>query len=262
VSEASIHLYSLRLALLAVLPVCFLRSVADLFSGTFGVLVGFILLCITVPAPTTWFFLHNAKAKEKLPFLHDDLAQAESKTTEIDAKLEKAEETLSVIRPKWKTAYKQYEQLERIESLKASYWKARSEYDGLQRAAQGEQWRLLHTDWRSLRGVDFENFLEQVFQPLGYTVQTTKATGDQGIDLILTPPGRRIGIQAKGWIGSVGNSAVQQAFTGRVIYGCDSCAVITNSDFTAAAREAAGKVGCTLICGGQIPDLISGKVQL
>jgi len=177
-------------------------------------------------------------------------------------KLAKAEETLSVIRPKWKAAYKQYEQLERIESLKTSYWKARGEYEGLQRAAQGEQWRLLHTDWRSLRGVDFENFLQQVFQALGYTVQTTKASGDQGIDLILTLRGRRIGIQAKGWSGSVGNKAVQEAFFGSAFYNCDACAVITNSDFTATAREAVGKVGCTLICGGQIPDLISGKVQL
>jgi restriction system protein len=97
---------------------------------------------------------------------------------------------------------------------------------------------------------------------LGDKVDMTKASGDQGIDLILTAPGRRSGIQAKGYTDNVGNSSVQEAYAGRVFSSCDSCAVVTNSDFTPAARGLAARVGCALINGTQIPTLIEGGVRL
>jgi hypothetical protein len=227
-----------------------------------GILVGFILLCITVPTPVIWSYLCKEKVEERLAARRRELALAEDRLNEIDLELEKAEGKLSSIGSKWDSEYALYRQLAHLDSLKREYWKARHEYDEIQKAAASEQWRLLHTDWRSLRGIDFEDFLQRVFEALGYGVQTTRKTGDQGIDLILTAPGRRIGIQAKGYSDNVGNSSVQEAFTGKAFYGCDACAVITNSDFTAAAREVASRVGCTLINGSQIPDLIAGNTRL
>src|SRR6185503_1151977 len=106
---------------------------------------------------------------------------------------------------------------------------------------------LLATDWRSLRSIPFEDFLARVFRSLGYHVQKTKVSGDQGVDLIATRNGHLLAIQAKGYDGSVGNDSVQQAHAGKAFYGCDACAVVTNSRFTKSAVELAKCVGCLLI---------------
>jgi HJR/Mrr/RecB family endonuclease len=122
---------------------------------------------------------------------------------------------------------------------------------------------LRTTNWEILQGVPFEQFLASIFVEWGYEVETTKVTGDQGVDLIITKRGLRVAVQAKGYPGStVGNSAIQEADTGMRFYRCHRSAVITNSTFTAAARKLAEGVGCTLIDHGMIPLLIEGKVNL
>jgi HJR/Mrr/RecB family endonuclease len=105
--------------------------------------------------------------------------------------------------------------------------------------------------------------LEDLFRFWGFWVETTKTSGDQGVDLIIIKGGRRGAIQAKGYPGStVGNKAVQEAHTGKTHYACDYAVVITNSTFTRNARELAGSVDCILIEGAQIPELIEGRIQL
>src|SRR5690606_15590833 len=74
--------------------------------------------------------------------------------------------------------------------------------------------QLLQRNWRAMRGVEWEAYLCEVFQAHGAIVETTKTTGDQGVDLIVIDGGRRCAVQAKGYDGSVGNSAVQQAVAG------------------------------------------------
>jgi HJR/Mrr/RecB family endonuclease len=120
--------------------------------------------------------------------------------------------------------------------------------------------RLLFRGWRDLRGVMFEDFLQEVLVANGYTVERTPKTGDRGIDLIALKGNVRIAVQAKGYAGNVGNDAIQQAYTGMAIYRCQRCVVITNSDFTRQAREDAAHVGCQLIDGAAIPDLIRGDL--
>ena len=123
--------------------------------------------------------------------------------------------------------------------------------------------QLLHCRWPEMTGVDFENFLALVFQELGYGVRTTRVTGDQGVDLIVSRNGRNVAIQAKGYPRStVGNKAVQEAHTGMLFNDCQAAVVITNSEFTAAARELGAEVGCLLIAGHQMRDLIEGRITV
>lgn len=122
--------------------------------------------------------------------------------------------------------------------------------------------QLLSENWKSYRGVEFESFLEMVFDELGYVVQTTKVTGDQGADLIVTYRNKRIAIQVKGYADSVSNSAVQEAHTGMAYYRCDAAAVITNSRFTRSAIDVAQRVRCQLVDEDLLRKLILGQVDL
>lgn len=149
-----------------------------------------------------------------------------------------------------------------LEKAKESLNEARHRYQDLLRQLQSRRNKLLSTEWRLLRGIPFEEFLKEVFEELGYQVTTTKTSGDQGVDLILEKDGKCIAIQAKGYAESVGNSSVQQAHAGMVYYGCNGCAVVTNSSFTSAATDLASKIGCSLIDGSQIPSLIVGQIRL
>ena len=96
-------------------------------------------------------------------------------------------------------------------------------------------------------GYEFEDFLTLLFTTLGYDVQTTKRSGDQGADLFAEKFGRKIVIQAKNYSDNVGNSAVQQVLAAKTFYGCDDSMVVTNSYFTPSAVELAKSGGVSLI---------------
>lgn len=59
--------------------------------------------------------------------------------------------------------------------------------------------RLFEMNWRAVRSVEFEQYLRQVFLTLGYCVETTKVTVDQGVDLNVANGPLRIAIQVKGY---------------------------------------------------------------
>jgi restriction system protein len=86
----------------------------------------------------------------------------------------------------------------------------------------------------------------------GYEVSGTPVTGDQGADLIIKKSGRTIAVQAKGYKGAVGNTAVQEIAGALRFYGADEGWVVTNSAFTASARELAHANGIQLIDGAEL----------
>ena len=87
-------------------------------------------------------------------------------------------------------------------------------------------------------------------------------SGDQGVDLIVESNGKRIAVQAKGYLHAVSNKAVQEAYTGMVHHRCCACVVITNSRFTSSARELAASTNCMLIGEDEFPDFVMGKLDL
>lgn len=90
-----------------------------------------------------------------------------------------------------------------------------------------------------MSGLEFEQFVAELFEKKGYKAEITKASGDQGIDVIAEKGGKRIGIQAKCYSGTVGNSAIQEAVAGKQFYNCDKVMVVTNNYFTSSAIELA-----------------------
>lgn len=151
-------------------------------------------------------------------------------------------------------------ELRRLKQLEHDCAEAKAELEKLAKKFNDRRQKLIHCDWRSFRGEQFEEFVAEVFEELGYRVRFTKASGDQGVDLIAVSREGRIAIQCKGYSGSVGNSSVQQVFAGMVHYGCDECVVVTNSSFTSGARELARSVGCRLVDARDIVPLIRGEL--
>ena len=99
-------------------------------------------------------------------------------------------------------------------------------------------------------GQGYEKFCAGWLRKHGYhDVSLTKATGDQGIDILAFRHGKQYGFQCKYYERPVGNEAVQQAYAGGTFYDCDICAVMTNSTFTRSARSLAEETDVILMDG-------------
>ena len=108
-----------------------------------------------------------------------------------------------------------------------------------------------------LSGTAFEGFLAGLFRAQGYAAELTAMTGDYGADLILSKDGRRIAVQTKRYVGSVGVQAVQEALSGRAYYQCDTAWVVTTGAFTLNARALAEKSGVRLIGRSELGNLMA-----
>ena len=97
-------------------------------------------------------------------------------------------------------------------------------------------------------GYQFERACAKILRSKGYYgVTVTKASGDQGVDIIAHKGGHKYAVQCKYYSSPVGNSAVQQVYAGAAYYGCDSCIVMTNNTFTPQAEKLANRTGVVLM---------------
>lgn len=99
--------------------------------------------------------------------------------------------------------------------------------------------KTLIEDLDKMSGVEFEGFLKKFFERRGFSVKTTKISNDQGCDLILEKLGERTSVQAKRYMGTIGNDAIQQVVASIKFYKCDRALVITTSKYTKAAEKLA-----------------------
>lgn len=88
-------------------------------------------------------------------------------------------------------------------------------------------------------GLEFEEFLYELFTQMGYTAIKTKASNDQGADLLIEKFREKTVVQAKRYESNVGNRAVQEVVSARAHYRSDDAMVVTNSYFTKQAKDLA-----------------------
>ena len=101
---------------------------------------------------------------------------------------------------------------------------------------------------RFFTGQSFERFLKMLFENMGYCVEETPATTDQGADLILSDDsGQKIAVQAKRYNQDVGNAAVQEILGGIAYWGCHSGIVVSASGFTRAAKDLVSKATAVIL---------------
>lgn len=178
-----------------------------------------------------------------------------------DAQLAEAIGPLTI---RFHEAARNYDQQAALESAqRQQLLAAETELHRLTAAIDSRLHWLRTCTWEQMTAANFENFVAETFLHLGYIVERTGKSGDQGVDLIVSRDARRVAVQAKGYLNqSVGNGAVQQAHAGMGFYNCHAAAVVTNATFTSSARVLAERVGCRLIDGSQLRDLIEGALKL
>ena len=91
----------------------------------------------------------------------------------------------------------------------------------------------------TLSGLKFEEYFAKILIKLGYNAQITKASGDDGGDIIATKENIKYVFQCKNYSNAVGNKAVQEVNTAKDIYKCNKAIVITNNYFTKQAQNEA-----------------------
>lgn len=98
-----------------------------------------------------------------------------------------------------------------------------------------------------MEGHDFEYWCADLLRKLGYSgVEVTRGSGDQGIDILAEKDGIRYAIQCKCYSHPLGNTPVQEAFSGKSLYKCHLGVVMTNQTFTAGGKECAEATGVLL----------------
>mgnify|MGYP001767548578 CR=1 FL=1 len=103
-----------------------------------------------------------------------------------------------------------------------------------------------------MNGYQFEEFIAQCLNSIGYKTEVTKKSGDYGADIIAQKQGAKIAIQVKHYSNKVEYKAVQQALSGKSYYGCNEAWVVTsNHDFTRQAKLGASKLGVKLFPIGE-----------
>lgn len=102
-------------------------------------------------------------------------------------------------------------------------------------------------DIDSMDGLAFEHWCADLLKYNGFTsVEVTRGSGDQGVDILAEKEGIKYAIQCKNYSTDLGNKPIQEVNTGKVIYRCHVAAVMTNRYFTSGGREAAAATGVLL----------------
>lgn len=98
----------------------------------------------------------------------------------------------------------------------------------------------------SMEGGEFEGFIFKICQALGYNVERTPHSGDQGVDVLGQKDGIKVAIQCKRYARPVGNRPVQEVYAGASFYNADEAWVVAPAGYTEGARVLAMRLGIKL----------------
>lgn len=120
-----------------------------------------------------------------------------------------------------------------------------------------------HSNYDSMTGLEFEQYCSFLLSKNGFeNVSITPSTSDHGIDIFAEKNEITYAIQCKCYTSNVGNSSVQQAYTGKCFYKKDIGVVLTNQFFTQQAINEADELGIKLWDREKLDSLIKNANSL
>lgn len=88
-------------------------------------------------------------------------------------------------------------------------------------------------------------------------VEVTPESNDQGVDILAQKNGIKYAIQCKCYSSDLGNTPIQEVYTGKEIYHCHVGIVMTNRHFTQGAKVAAQATGTLLWDRDKLVELLA-----
>lgn len=112
----------------------------------------------------------------------------------------------------------------------------------------------------SLSGIQFEHWCADVLKYNGFSnINTTKASGDQGADIIAFRNGEKYAIQCKRFKNKLSNKPIQEVYAAKAHYACTRAAVMTTNYFTEGAIDLARSTGVELWDRSVLSRMIDAK---
>lgn len=104
----------------------------------------------------------------------------------------------------------------------------------------------------------FEGYVGELYRKQGFKVHQTKATGDGGRDLIMTKNGIRYNVEVKLYSPSnkIGRPLIQKLHSAAITDKAHPI-FVTTSTYTDEARRYAHEIGCELVDGYKLEQLIN-----
>ncbi len=89
----------------------------------------------------------------------------------------------------------------------------------------------------AMGGVEFERFIGRIYEAQGYAVEYTSASGDYGVDLVMTKDHIRTAVQVKRYKPEhpLTQAPIREVVAGMMYYQCAGAMVVTSSTFTKSA---------------------------
>jgi hypothetical protein len=109
--------------------------------------------------------------------------------------------------------------------------------------------------WKSLRGVQFEKALANLYRNLGYSVQETKGSGDEGIDLILRKNNKETIVQCKGHEKPIGVGAIRDLCGAMTHAGAERAVLACPAGFTDGVRKFADGKPIDLLAAKELVEM-------
>ena len=113
----------------------------------------------------------------------------------------------------------------------------RREAERARQEAERARQRKLEGYWMSLSGIEFERELGTLYGNLGYSVESTPRTGDQGIDLILRKNGRMTIVQCKRYQDPAGPAIARELYGSLIASGAHNAILACTAGFTQGVSE-------------------------
>lgn len=102
---------------------------------------------------------------------------------------------------------------------------------------------------------EFEFFCADLLRTAGWATRVTKATGDQGADVIASLGDEKAVFQCKLYSSPVGNKAVQEVVAAKAVHGARFGCVVSNQSYTKPAQQLAEANGVLLLHFGDLGQL-------
>ena len=138
--------------------------------------------------------------------------------------------------------------------------KAQRESKRIRQEAERARRRELRDYWMSLDGDEFEQEMGILYRNLGYRVESTPKSGDQGIDLILRKNGKTTVVQCKSHKAPVGPAIVRELFGSMVAFSADNAILACTGGFTRGVKEFVRGKPIALISTSRLATL-GGRVK-